>query len=109
MIVSFEEYEQKRKDVNIYHKKMCKVIDKFISSNDNFMKKHNIYAKGYGYYGCTDFYIDSQKRNDFIVKYYCTSGGMGTDEIYFSHKEYLELLDYMKNIELYDDAKKFNL
>lgn len=109
MIVSFEEYEQKKKDVNEYHKKMRKVIDQFILSNDNFRLKHKIGSGRYGYYGCVDFYKDSQRRNDFVVKYYNTSGGMGTDDVYFSHKEYLELLDFFKNIDIHIDSNKYNL
>lgn len=109
MIVSFEEYEQKKKDVDEYNKKMRKTIDQFILSNKNFIENHKIKFDRYGYYGCVDFYRDSQRQNDFVVKYYDTSGGMGTDEVHFSHKEYLELLDFFKNLDAHIDSKKYNL
>lgn len=108
MIVSFEEYENKKKEVNEYKSRILKLVNKFILSNEEFLKNHKLSISGNGriYSSSVDFYIDSQRSGNFVVKYYNTLNGMGTDEVYFSHKEYLELIDFLK---YEDSANKYNL
>lgn len=41
MEVSFIGYNQKKKELEDYKKSICKVIDKFIMTDDEFKKNHH--------------------------------------------------------------------
>jgi hypothetical protein len=107
MIVSFKEYEDKEAKLKYYKSRILKLIDKFILSNDEFRDIHAS-EQMKNYLKAIDFYNDRQRGGGFVVKYYYNKYGT-PDEVYFTSNQYLELLEFMKNPELYINANKFNL
>lgn len=104
MIVSFEEYSKKEKELENYKKSICKLIDRFIDIDPEIRKNHSI---GKPYKGCFDFYVDNLRRGEFVIKY--SYGNYGSDEIALWPSEYKKLKDFMLNPDLYLDSKKYNL
>jgi mRNA-degrading endonuclease RelE of RelBE toxin-antitoxin system len=99
MLVTFEEYNKKEKEANDYKDKILKLIDAFIDSDKEFVEDHIIRLP---YKGATDFYFDNLRHGGFVVTY---AVNWSTDTIEFTHKEYLRLLKFMENPDLYKSVK----
>lgn len=105
MIVSFEEYKKKEKELSEYKNTILKLIDEFIQSDDEFRK--NYYNRIGDYRYATDFYEDKLRDRGHRIYYISRFGN--TDDFVLTHKEYQRLLKFMEDPDLYRNAKKYNL
>ena len=107
MIVTFDGFNEKQKEVENYKKSILKLIDEFVTTDEDFKKNH--INMGSPYKWAIDFYMDNQRRGDFVVDYRWGEPFGRTDQIYFSGLEHQRLKDFMKDPELYRSNKKFNI
>lgn len=107
MIISFDKFEKKQKELKNYKKSILKLIDEFITNSDeDFQKKHNIIGRPY--IGSFDFSI--HPKWGFNIKYnYGDHYIFRTDDIYLDGLEYKKLQEFMKDPELYKNTKKYNI
>jgi hypothetical protein len=111
MIVTFDGFKEKQKEVDEYKKSILKLIDEFITTDEYFKKNHTTMGVSQllsPYKYSTDFFIDNQRRGDFVVDY-CWGTFSKTDQIHFSGLEYKRLQDFMKEPELYRNNRKYNI
>lgn len=106
MIVTFDGFKEKQKEVEEYKKSILKLIDEFVTTDEDFKRNHTM-GKPYKY--AIDFYIDYQRRGDFVVNYRWGEPFGRTDQIYFSDLEHQRLKEFMKEPELYRNKNKFNI
>lgn len=107
MIVSFDEYKKKKQELYDYEKKIYNLIDQFIEIDPI---KNRIRKPFLGVY---DFYNDNQRRGGFTIRYSYDDRFINrSDELELTHKEYLRLVDFMKDPEEYKlkmNTDKYNL
>lgn len=105
MEVSFQKYNNKKKELTDYKNSICKVIDQFIMNDDQFKKNHNNtpvreYDKSFNFY--------ENQREYFVVQF--TYGKyFRYHEVEFDPDEFKRLLDFMKDPNLHINTNKFNL
>jgi hypothetical protein len=111
MIVSFEEYNKKRRDIADYKKSILEMIDEFVKIHEGIKEKIKIRTGGGKYDSAFDFYNSQKGENNFIVhfSYLSSYGSTIQNELRFTYKEYQDLLDFMRDPEIYRSAKKYNL
>lgn len=105
MIVSFDEYNKKEKELKDYKKSICEKINQFIEID--FIKTQIRQP----FKGVYDFYFDKQKRGNFVIEY-SYGENYRADDLEFTNKEYLRLIDFMKDTEEYKlkiNTDKYNL
>ena len=107
MIVTFDGFKEKKKEVEEYKKSICKLIDEFITTDVEFKKNHKINGTyEYSY----DFYDDNLRGGFFTVDYSSDIGVLSSsDQFVFSGLEYRRLKEFMKDPELYRNKNKFNI
>ena len=107
IVYSFDEYYSKKYQLDRYHDNMMRVVDDYVNTNDEFRKNN-------GFQNSPSFII----KSDSIYKNSFNGGGYNIDFKLKNHQngtikitddEYLDLVEYMKDTELYKSTKKFNL
>jgi len=109
MIMKYiESYDEKRESLRMFKVKILKMIDDFISYDEDFKKKHHL-----DYYKAFDFsYTPDSDSIKLNVKYFTNDPRLKKAVlglIVFSGKEYEDLEKFMENPEIYKNHKKYNL
>jgi len=95
MIVNFEEYNKKEKELEEYKKSLCKLIDDYIL--------YNKLIDNEAYKGCFDYFFDQHGK--FTIHY--------KEMFYYSQQfvidSYMDLKKFVEDPELYKNTKKYNL
>lgn len=103
-VYSFGEYYSMKYRLDRYYDNMMKVVDDYVNTNDEFRKNHN--------------YINIIIKSDSIYKNSFKGGGYKIDfklknyqkgTLSITDEEYDDIVEYMKDTELYKSTKKFNL
>jgi len=110
MIVSFQGYNKKKKELGDYKKSVCQVIDDFILNDENFMKDHhNSPVRDYKH--SFDFYED--QKDMFVVQYQYSEehnpAFYRQHEVRLSYEECERLKEFMKDPGLHINTNKYNL
>jgi hypothetical protein len=110
MIVSFQGYNKKKKELDNYKKSIYQVIDNFILNDENFMKDHH-YTPIRDYKHSFDFYKD--QKDIFVVQYQYSKENNPTfirqHEVRLKPEEYERLKEFMKDPDLHININKYNL
>jgi hypothetical protein len=111
MIVSFDEYNKKRRDIADYKNKILEMIDEFVKINQSIKKKIELRTHGGKYKNAFDFYHSQKNTHNFVIQfsYLSTYGSSIQNELTFNYQEYQDLLKFMEDPELYRAANKYNL
>lgn len=105
MIITFQGYKDKLEEAEKYKREILKLIDQFVEIEDvELLYK----SKPGDIFNCYDFYIDSQRRGDFVIQYYFGQTP-ASRELHLTHDQYLKLQEFMKDPDLYKNSKKYNL
>lgn len=105
MIISFDKFEEKQKELESYKKSILKLIDEFITTDAEFNNSRSVDSR---YRGSSDFFIDP-KWGFTVVYSYGDNYVYRTDHLNFNGLEYKRLQEFMKNPELYKNMKKYNI
>lgn len=105
MIINFEEYNKREQELNAFKKQVMLVIDDFVLNTD-FKKNHPLPDN---YKNAKDFYWAYSSipfMGNLMVEYYSTVGSMQHGgRLKLSNEEGLQLKEFMKDVELYKNAK----
>jgi len=106
-VYSFGEYYSKKIQLDRYYDNMMRVVDDYVNTNDEFRKNH-------GFQNSPDFIIKSDsiyksslKPGGYKISFALKNYQKGTISI--TDEEYNDIVEYMKDTELYKSTKKFNL
>ena len=112
MIVNFEEYKNKQKELDEYKDSILKLIDEYVEFNNDFKERHNIL----NYIRATDFYFSQKDDRRFKIQFLfgndpdLTAGLLQyNSEVSIMHSEYKDLQQFMEDPELYKATKKYNV
>lgn len=106
MIVTFDGFKEKQKEVEDYRKSILKLIDDFINTDKDIIKNHIIREP---YKGSTDFFVNDQRGGRLQITYRWGEPFSKTDDIYLDGLESRKLQEFMKDPELYKNQNKFNI
>ena len=115
MIVSFDGFKKKEEELKEYKNSILKLIDQFIEYEMTVGGDFSNHAYYNGlpstitkYYKATDFYKDGLRDRQFVLNFLFRNNydSFSHDEIQLNKKEYLDLLEFMKDPETYDINKK---
>lgn len=105
MIISFDKFEEKQKELESYKKSILKLIDEFITTDEDVKKIRSISKP---YIGAFDFFV--HPKWGFTIEYnYGSNYDINTDNINLTDVEYKRLREFMKDPELYKNTKKYNI
>jgi len=102
-IYSFDEYYHMKLQADIYYTNMMKVFYDYITTNDEFIKKHGPISIT----RVEDISKNNFRSGGYIINY--RAKDYSVRKINITDEEYNDMIKYMKDPELYDSVKKFNL
>jgi len=107
-VYSFDEYYGKKYQVDRYYDNMMRVVDDYVNTNDEFRKNHKVQNSPYFVIKSDSIHKSSLKPGGYNINYTLKKNYQkGTINI--TDEEYNDLVEYMKDTELYKSTKKFNL
>jgi len=105
MVVTFDEYNKKELELEKYKNMILKLIDEFIILHkDEFSGNQCIEFFNNSF----DYGIDHQHGGSFDVQFFYGTWNRQYD-LHFTREQYKNLLEFMKNPEMYKSVHKYNL
>lgn len=104
-VYSFGEYYSKKYQLENYYSNMMRVVDDYVNNDEKFRKTHKF--NSYFSIESNDIYKNSFKGGGYKISFTLKNYQKGTISI--TDEEYNDIVEYMKDTELYNSSKKFNL
>ena len=111
MIVSFDEFNNKKIELEEYKNSILKMIDEYIMFDGEFRKKYNILY----YLKATDFYFSQKGNHRFTIQFLVGDDPDLNKSYHYNsersimHSDYKNLQKFMEDPELYKATKNYNL
>ena len=106
-VYSFDEYYSMKNQLDRYLDNMMRVVDDYVNTNEEFRKNHGFQNSPSFIITSDSIYKNSFKGGGYKIDFKLKNYQNGTMNI--TDEEYNDLVEYMKDTELYKSTKKFNL